>query len=138
MRSIALATLVVLAACASGPAAVAPPLALAKADAEPAKTPVGRWAGSPERGHALVQTRCAGCHSVGQTDESPLAVAPPFRDLQRRYPVEDLAEALAEGIDTAHPAMPEFVFEPDQIADLIAYLKTLEATPGARIPEPHS
>jgi hypothetical protein len=36
------------------------------------------------------------------------------------------AEALAEGINTGHAAMPEFVLDPDQIHDLLSYLKTLE------------
>jgi uncharacterized protein (DUF433 family) len=54
-----------------------------------------------------------------------LAKAPPFRTLHRRYPVETLAEGLAEGIRVAHP-MPEFRLEPKQIDDLIAYLKSLE------------
>ena len=40
--------------------------------------------------------------------------------------VEDLAESLAEGIMTDHPSMPAFRFDPDQIENLIAYLKTLE------------
>ena len=40
----------------------------------------------------------------------------------KRYPVE----TLAEGIQTGHPTMPEFQLEPDQIGDLLAYLKTLE------------
>ena len=35
-------------------------------------------------------------------------------------------EALAEGIRTGHPSMPEFRFDPDEAAALIAYLKTLE------------
>ena len=51
---------------------------------------------------------------------------PPFRTLHLRYPVEDIVESLAEGIRTAHPAMPEFQLDAAQIADLIAYLKSLE------------
>jgi uncharacterized protein (DUF433 family) len=43
-----------------------------------------------------------------------------------RYPVEDLAEALAEGITTGHPTMPQFQLDPAQINDLIFYLHTLE------------
>jgi hypothetical protein len=31
---------------------------------------------------------------------------PPFRTLHQRYPIEDLAETLAEAIKTAHPAIP--------------------------------
>lgn len=78
-----------------------------------------------DRGRALAQANCARCHAIGAEGESPLTQAPPFRSLHRRYPVENLAEALAEGIKVAHP-MPEFRLEPGQIEDLIAYLKSLE------------
>ena len=57
---------------------------------------------------------------------SPLPVAPPFRTLHERYPVADLAEALAEGIVTGHPSMPQFKLDPGQIDDVVSYLKTLE------------
>jgi mono/diheme cytochrome c family protein len=40
--------------------------------------------------------------------------------------VENLEEALGEGIVTGHANMPEFRLEPDQIGDFIAYLKSLE------------
>ncbi len=79
-----------------------------------------------QRGHAFAQANCARCHAIGPAGNSPLAKAPPFRTLHQRYPVEDLAEALAEGIRTAHPAMPEFELDQHQIDDLIAYLKSLE------------
>jgi mono/diheme cytochrome c family protein len=79
-----------------------------------------------ERGRTFAQTNCARCHAIDPIGESPLPKAPPFRTLHLRYPVEDLVEALAEGIRTAHPAMPEFQLDGAQIADLIAYLKSLE------------
>lgn len=79
-----------------------------------------------QRGQTFALTNCAGCHAVGRVGNSPLAIAPPFRTLHSRYPVEDLAEALAEGITTGHPSMPEFRLDAAQIGDLIAYLKTLE------------
>jgi cytochrome c len=79
-----------------------------------------------DRGRALAQANCAGCHAIGRTGESPLPKAPPFRILHRRYPVQNLAEALAEGIRVVHP-MPEFRLKPNQIDDLIAYLKSLES-----------
>ncbi|MBK3425862.1 c-type cytochrome, partial [Methylobacterium ajmalii] len=78
------------------------------------------------QGAALARTHCARCHAVGRTGPSPLRAAPPFRDLHARYPVEELAESLAEGIRTGHPGMPEFRFDPDQAEDLIRYLKSLE------------
>ena len=58
---------------------------------------------------------------------SPNPEAPPFRDLHRRYPIESLAEALAEGISTGHPAMPEFVATPTQIDAILSYIKSLKS-----------
>jgi len=46
--------------------------------------------------------------------------------LHERYNVEDLAESFAEGIMVGHPTMPVYRFDPNQIQNLIAYLKTLE------------
>ena len=79
-----------------------------------------------QRGRTFAETNCAGCHAVGRTGESPLRQAPPFRNLHERYPVESLAEALAEGIVTGHPSMPEFELDRAQINDLLAYLRSLE------------
>jgi cytochrome c len=79
-----------------------------------------------KQGETIALTNCARCHAVGRLGSSPLREAPPFRELHTRYPVENLAEALAEGITTGHPTMPEFRLEPDQADDLIAYLKSLE------------
>jgi cytochrome c len=80
---------------------------------------------SIERGLAIVQRNCAQCHAVGPRGESPNTMAPPFRSLQERYDVENLQEALAEGILTGHPAMPEFRFNPREISDIVDYLKSL-------------
>jgi len=79
-----------------------------------------------QRGLNLARANCARCHSIDKVTESPLKLAPPFRTLHTRYPVENLEEPLAEGIVTGHPNMPEFRLAPDQIHDFIAYLKTLE------------
>jgi len=81
---------------------------------------------SPEQGKRLARLYCAKCHAIDKVSRSPLRIAPPFRTLHERYPVEELQEALAEGIVTGHPTMPEFRFESDQVADFIAFLKTLE------------
>jgi cytochrome c len=81
---------------------------------------------SEQRGFAFARTNCARCHSIDKVTASPLTIAPPFRTLHQRYPVEGLQEALAEGIVTGHPTMPEFQLDPDQVGDVIAFLKTLE------------
>jgi mono/diheme cytochrome c family protein len=79
-----------------------------------------------QRGLTIARNNCAMCHSIDKHSESSLKAAPPFRTLHKRYPVETLEEPLAEGIVTGHPNMPEFRFEPDQIGDFIAFLRTLE------------
>lgn len=81
------------------------------------------------RGLAFVTDNCAACHAVGPEGESPVDGAPPFRSLQSRYPIEALAEAFAEGIVTGHADMPEFVLDPDEIDDVLAYLRSLPAEP---------
>jgi mono/diheme cytochrome c family protein len=78
-----------------------------------------------QRGFVFVRTNCARCHSIDKVSPSPLKAAPPFRTLHKRYPVDSLAEAMAEGIVTGHPTMPEFRLDPGQITDVIAYLNTL-------------
>jgi mono/diheme cytochrome c family protein len=89
-------------------------------------TPALAASPAEQRGKTFALTNCARCHSIDRVTQSPLKIAPPFRTLHNRYPVETLAEALAEGINTGHPTMPEFRLEPDQINDLLSYLKTLE------------
>jgi len=81
---------------------------------------------SIQRGLNFVRANCARCHAIDKVSESPLKIAPPFRTLHLRYPVESLQEAFAEGIRTGHDNMPEFRLERDQIGDVIAFLKTLE------------
>jgi len=78
------------------------------------------------RGKEIADRQCAACHATGREDESRHPKAPAFRTLQRRYPVEHLAEALAEGLVVAHPDMPEARLEPDDLDAFIDYLKSLE------------
>jgi mono/diheme cytochrome c family protein len=86
----------------------------------------GATADSAQRGFVFVKTNCSSCHAIGHYDQSPLPLAPPFRTLHQRYPVENLEESLAEGIVTGHPSMPEFQLDGAEINQLIDYLKTLE------------
>jgi cytochrome c len=79
-----------------------------------------------QRGLTFVRVHCAQCHAIDKVSESPLAIAPPFRVLHRKFPIESLRRRLAEGIVADHPTMPQFRLDSDQIADVIAYLQTLE------------
>ena len=93
--------------------------ATAPVSAQEAATP-------PGRGELLVTRNCARCHAVGRTGTSPHPEAPPFRTLSRKYKIEGLAEALAEGLSTGHPDMPEFIFAPKDVGTIIDYLKSIQ------------
>ena len=80
----------------------------------------------PQRGTTFAQTNCARCHSIDKVSPSSLSLAPPFRVLHLRYPVENLNQALGEGIVTGHPTMPEFRLDPGEVHDFIDFLKSLE------------
>lgn len=79
-----------------------------------------------QRGLMLVRANCASCHSIDNSSESPLKIAPPMRTLHLKYPVESLRRPLSEGLSARHPTMPVFRFDPGQVADIIAYLKVFE------------
>jgi len=81
---------------------------------------------SAGRGELLLTTNCARCHAVGRAGVSPHPEAPPFRTLSRKYKIEGLAEALAEGLSTGHPDMPEFVFAPEDVGAIIDYLQSIQ------------
>ena len=78
-------------------------------------------------GFALLRKNCAVCHAIDREGASPFAKAPPFRDVAKRYPPEQLEESLAEGIITGHAGMPEFSFEPGEISSIVAWLNALKA-----------
>jgi cytochrome c len=74
------------------------------------------------RGSMFARVHCAQCHAVDKVGASPLAAARPLRTLQIGYPASDLQRPLAEGIHR----MPPIRLTPGQLADVMAYLKTLE------------
>ena len=82
-----------------------------------------------DKGEVLVKQNCSRCHAIGKEGASPHPEAPPFRTLSSHYPVEDLAESLAEGIVSGHPDMPIFVFSATEVEAIIVYLKSIQETP---------
>lgn len=87
----------------------------------------GLTAEAMERGRVLASTACAVCHAIGLLGESPLSEATPLRVIAQRQPLDRLEAGFAEGLVTAHPAMPAYVFRASEIDDLIAYLGSLKA-----------
>ncbi len=77
-------------------------------------------------GKGIAEKLCARCHAIYKEGESTMKAAPPFRNFSKNWPLEALEEALAEGIVTGHPDMPEFKLEAPDVGAFILYLKTLE------------
>lgn len=78
-----------------------------------------------KRGEALLARHCGSCHALAR-GESKDKNAPAFYTLGRRYPVENLEEALGEGFMSGHPDMPEFKFDAADVGAIIAYLKSIQ------------
>lgn len=76
-------------------------------------------------GETIADEKCGRCHALGSTDKSPHEEAPPFREVAKRYPIESLAEALAEGILTGHPDMPVIALPDNEIDAFLTYLDSL-------------
>jgi cytochrome c len=90
--------------------------------------PTASAEGVAARGQRIAERNCASCHAVSRTGTSPSEKAPAFRTLAQRYKLQDLEEALAEGIMVGHeaPEMPLFEFTSRQIADFMAYLRSIQ------------
>lgn len=86
-------------------------------------------AGNVTAGGDLAERLCARCHAIAGEGPSPVTEAPAFSGLAHKWPIDYLAEALAEGIVTSHRddvRMPEFTFSPEEIDDLLAYLGSVQ------------
>jgi mono/diheme cytochrome c family protein len=93
----------------------------------PQKTSGAQERGKVEsRGRLLLTDSCARCHAVGRAGSSAHREAPAFRTLGQRYPIDSLAEALAEGLMTGHKDMPEFIFEIEDVDAILAYLHSVQ------------
>jgi len=102
-----------------------------------AATPVGAAEKDlTDKGKVLVEKNCSRCHAIGKEGDSTHPEAPPFRTLSSRYPIDDLAESLAEGIVSGHPDMPIFVFSPTDVEAIIEYLKSIQDQPPPPAEQP--
>jgi mono/diheme cytochrome c family protein len=81
--------------------------------------------GSAAEGRAFAQANCAGCHALDD-GVSPYPNAPSLRRAAHRLPDWMVEGSLERGIQIGHTTeMPVFVFEGNDIADLLAYFETL-------------
>jgi cytochrome c len=79
-----------------------------------------------QRGFTFSEANCALCHAIGAVGDSPLPIAPPFRDFHKNRDIDQLSEPLHTGTISNDPSMPHYQLDAAHIADLIAYLHTLD------------
>ena len=77
--------------------------------------------GRPLRGLAIAQGICAECHAVQQGGgRSPNPDAPAFVTIATTPGMTQMA--LTAALRTSHRTMPNIVLQPDEAADVIAYI----------------
>jgi mono/diheme cytochrome c family protein len=84
-------------------------------------------AGNLIEGRKLAAQYCARCHAISGDGPSPVATAPPFARLHKTRPPEELTTVFEGGRLSRHGAveMPQFALMPEQIDDLLAYIRSL-------------
>ena len=78
-----------------------------------------------EEGQGLAEANCTRCHAVSKEGASPLAAAPPFRDVAKRYSLEELMDAFMEGLPVRHEIMPDWDMTEDQSIAISLYIMSL-------------
>jgi len=91
----------------------------AAADAAPSR------AAAAARGKAIVQEKCARCHATEVSGSSPLAEAPPLRNIYARFAPRDLQERFSEGLASRHRDMPQIQFSDEDVYAILSYLHAL-------------
>jgi len=80
-------------------------------------------AGNPEQGRRLAERWCASCHLVGPGQHQASADVLTFASIAGR---EDLSESLlAAFLMAPHPPMPNMAQSRQEIADVLAYIRSL-------------
>jgi cytochrome c6 len=79
-------------------------------------------------GEALYKTKCAGCHGADGKGETTVGKANNVRDLGSADVQGQSDEAIAAIINNGKGKMPAYgkSLKPEQIKDLVAYLRTLK------------
>jgi len=83
------------------------------------------YAGDAVRGRQLAGQWCTSCHLIGKDGPgTTIDTAPSFPTVAADARRAD-QERLTAWLSTSHPTMPNFNLARDDIADLVAYIRTL-------------
>ncbi len=102
-----------------------PELALAAAVLLALSSEAGAQDADIEAGAAYAKQICAACHAVLPNEQiSPLPQAPTFQSIADTPGMTELA--LTVWLQSSHPTMPNIMLEPDDMRNVIAYIRSLE------------
>ena len=73
------------------------------------------------QGEKIAKRWCAACHVVAPDQKQASADVPTFADIARRKTNQELADFLTD----PHPKMPDMHLSRSEIADLVAYMRSL-------------
>jgi len=78
-----------------------------------------------EAGAAYAEQVCAACHAVLPNEQiSPLPQAPTFQSVADTPGMTELA--LTVWLQSSHPTMPNIILKPDDLRNVVAYIRSLE------------
>ena len=80
--------------------------------------------GDVKRGSVLARSTCAVCHDLREGDNTGNPLAPPFKTISESKGMS--AMALNVALLTPHHAMPNIMLDPQERADVIAYILSLK------------
>ena len=81
-------------------------------------------AADAQAGLTIAQRWCSACHVVSPDQTLGNTEVPPFSDIaKRRTDAKELAAFIAE----PHPKMPAMALSRDEIADIVQYIRSLNA-----------
>jgi mono/diheme cytochrome c family protein len=83
-------------------------------------------AADPANGLRITQRWCAECHLVTQDQSHAKADVMPFASVATRKTAQEIAAFLTD----PHPKMPNMGLTRNEIADIVAYIKSLGSAPG--------
>ena len=81
--------------------------------------------GNSEVGRVYAREACSPCHAVTaeQRSQRTIAIAPDFQTIANTSGIT--ATALRAFLQTPHPKMPNLILNPEQSADVIAFVLSL-------------
>jgi mono/diheme cytochrome c family protein len=85
---------------------------------------IGDARGDAARGLALAEQWCSQCHGVRPNQTSPVQEATSFSEVAARAATTEMS--LRVFLRTSHPTMPNFIFERDDLDDLVGYILSLK------------